>query len=113
MVTVKQIKEIANELKVKGYKHVGIRVQEGDCGAVVGQVVGHCSNIWVDGEMQEGKLNGLCAVKAKKYSINTVDKFSGYEGNTVLILGSQKATKGYDEGEIIMSEPVVLEVRSL
>lgn len=113
MITIKQVKEIAAEVvKTKGYKYIGIRVQAGACGAEIGKAVEHCSNIWIDGEMSNKKLQGLCAIKAKKYQVNQIDKFSGYEGDTILILGSNEAQKGYDEGEIIMSKAVLLEIRS-
>lgn len=114
MITIKQVKEIANEVaKTTSYKYVGIRVQESTHGAEIGKIIEHNSNAWNDGEMLEEKLSGLCAVKAGKYQINPIDKFSGYEGDTILVLGSNKAKKGYDEGEIIMTTPIVLEIRSI
>lgn len=113
MITIKQVKEIANEVaRAKGYRYIGVRVQDGARGAEVGKATEHNSNVWIDGEMSEEKLNGLCAIKARKYQINQIDRFSGYEGDTILILGSNEAQKGYDEGEIIMMTPVVLEIRS-
>lgn len=109
MITIKQIKELANGYKkVKGYKYIGIRVQ--DQSAEIGDTITHLSNNWIDGKMTDAKLNGVCAVKVQKYQINLRDQFSGYEGDTVIILGSQTAKNGYDEGEIVMHSPVVLAI---
>lgn len=99
-----------NEIDEDGrYEYIGIRVQDDAYGMQVGQTVEHNSHVWIDGDETDEELNGVCAIYAEAIGrISTT-----YYGDTVIILGSQSAEYGEDDGEIIMQDAVVLAVMHL
>lgn len=62
---------------------------------------------WEDGEPTEEQLEGTSAIDVVDNAPSTP---GGYWGNRVLIIGSYHAQTGNDPGEIVMQEPVVLDV---
>jgi hypothetical protein len=112
----KELKKIAEEVVAKDYpyEHVGLRVQQSTYGLVIGDEITHESNRWNDGEMLDEMIGGISAVSAslaEKYDLG----FGAYEGCVVLVIGSNSASHGHDDGEIIMhpsygQHPVILDI---
>lgn len=77
----------------------------------IGKVITHKSNVWVQDEMLAEKLNGVCAVSAPYWMRVIPDLgYQPYGGEHALVLISLDARAGEDDGEIIMSNPVVFDV---
>ncbi len=110
LVTAKQVSEIArNIIDTYDYDYVGIRIHDGNADVSIGQTMTYISHVWVDGEMTDDMLDGVCAVSVKlaaRYKLS----FGAYVGSTILILGSNRADSGEDDGEIIMYAPTVLDI---
>jgi hypothetical protein len=116
LITAAQLSEIAKTVVTQDYEfdNIGLRIQESDYGLTIGQEIDHCSRHWDDGEMTDEEIDGICAVDAElavKYKLS----FGGYIGNVILVLGSNCAKSGEDDGEIILessygSNPVILDI---
>lgn len=112
MVTdAKQITEIAKKVMEQNYDfdHIGLRVQESDHGTSAGEEIEHLSRHWIDGDMTDDEIDGICAIDARS-AAKRVLKFGAYMGNVVLVLGSNRRAYGEDDGEIIMHNPIVLDI---
>lgn len=109
MVRYKTIKKIAEQLLQKefDYDYVGIRIQE-EKTEKIGEIMAHKSYVWDDGEMTDERLNGVCAVDIKQ--AKALFDFGGYDGDYIYILGCYHASNGEDAGEIIMTDPIVLDI---
>lgn len=85
------------------YALIGVRVQEQEfeLGAI-----GHVSHVWVDGDETEEELNGICVKNIRNY----FDDGAVYYGDHVAIICGNRAEYGEDNGELIISDPVVVEV---
>lgn len=96
-----RIDEIANEL-FYDYEIIGVRVQEEPF--ELGEM-DHRSHIWVDGDDTGEELNGVCVIKhdALKYA-------DDYFGNHIAIVAGNRYTYGEDPGEVILEDPVVVEI---
>lgn len=103
--TIKQI-AAAQTAHLSEWDYVGVRVQEDAYGVQVGDTMTHESNIWIDGEMTDETLDGVSAVSVKL--AKHMNDFESYTGDVAIILGSNRASYGEDETEIIMRAPVVL-----
>jgi hypothetical protein len=101
---IKQLAKYAEKYEGE-YGYIGIRIQESDYGVVVGQQINHTSSVWVDNEQTEQFVNGTSAI-----SINNTGYITGYPGNVILILGSDRIEYGEDAGEIVMKNPVIIEI---
>ena len=89
------------------YEYIGVRVQHHP--EEVGNIMTHLSHEWDDGHDTGEELNGISAIDATaNYLFNS--RFS-YLGRYILILGADYREHGYDDGEIIMDSPVVLECK--
>lgn len=102
--TIKQIAEAQTEHS--NWEYVGIRVQEDAYGVQVGDVMTHKSSIWIDGEMTDETLDGVSAVSVKL--ARYMSDYESYTGDIAIVLGSNRATYGEDETEIIMRRATVL-----
>jgi hypothetical protein len=117
MITdAKQITDIAKKVIEQDYdyEYIGIRVQESDYGLTVGQEVEHVSRHWVDGNMTDDDVDGICAVSALAASQRVLG-FGAYSGNVLLVIGSNRAEYGEDPGEIILksgwgTNPIILDI---
>lgn len=85
------------------YEYIGVRVQDEPFEA--GEI-DHASHVWVNGEETEEELNGICAKNARNY----FDDGTVYFGDHVAIICGNRAEFGEDDGELIISDPVVVEV---
>lgn len=119
MLDAKEINEIAKAIVNQNYDYdyIGLRVQESDYGWTVGQMISYQSKIWIDGEETEDEIGGICAVDAEQASSHILG-FGAYTGDTIVVLASNAACRGEDDGEIILksssgSMPVVLDIINL
>lgn len=97
---LEKAKKIANEY-FYDYEKVAIRVQEEEFS--IGSIE-HRSHVWVDGDDTLEELNGICCTILDSVGINE------YFGTHVAVIGGNAYTYGDDSGEIIIEDPVVLEV---
>lgn len=96
-----RIKELADELFFD-YEVVGIRTQ--DHSFNLGEM-DHVSHVWVDGDDTGEELGGVCAVKS-----DYAGHGHNYFGSHVAVVAGNHYTYGEDPGEIIISDPVVVEI---
>lgn len=110
MTDVKTIKEIANSILSKNYEfdYVGIRIQEELFGEEIGQELNFKSYVWDDGNQTDELLNGICAINAK--TAKRLNFIGGYMGRHILVLGCDYVEYGNDSEEIIMNNPIVLDI---
>lgn len=111
ITTAEQLQIIASQIMDKDYYYdydcIGLRVQEDDIDSK-GDIMRHKSYVWIDGDITDDQLEGVCAVDVE--DADKLSKYSGYPGNYVYVLGSVRARGGNDPGEIIMINPVVLDL---
>jgi hypothetical protein len=88
------------------YDYVGFRVEMSPISYKIGDIITKRSRVWVDNEPTNEYLSGVCAVNSEKINLTGY----GYEGDTILILGSNNAEGGNDLGEMVLIEPVVLDI---
>lgn len=113
MISMAKIKKIAQSLPTYDYDCVGLRVQDSAFGQNIGDEIVHNSHVWDDGDETADELSGVCAISgswAQNHSVTAFDSYSGYDGDTILILGSNSYTAGEDTGEIILREAVILDI---
>jgi len=84
------------------YDAVGLRVQDvpfelGACD--------HVSRVWDDNEETEIELAGLCALM-----VGDIHRMDNYFGDHVAIVCGYEYEYGEDIGEIIICDPVVVEI---
>jgi len=109
ITTAKQIHEIAKNLPDYDYDDVGLRVQESDYGMTVGDKIEYQSNVWIDGEITEDLLDGICCIGAEE-AARRILSFGAYMGNIILVLGSNRSECGEDDGELILRDATVLDI---
>jgi hypothetical protein len=91
------------------YYYYGLRVQETDT-EKIGEQIEHLSKNFggdfgdLSGESEE--LNGVSTIGVD--DIRQMYSNGGYEGRVIYLVGSDEYDIGYDPGEKIMKEPVVL-----
>lgn len=96
-----RIQEVSEDLSYD-YEVIGIRIQEQpfELGGM-----SHVSHVWDDGEDTGEELNGVCAVKHDKLNSGHT-----YLGDHVAIIAGNRYSYGEDPGEVIIEDPVVVEV---
>jgi hypothetical protein len=110
VINKKHFELISDRLPISAsdYDYIGFRVEMSPISYKIGDIV-QPSRVWVDGEPTDEYLNGACAISIDKLSY-AYDGYEGYLGDTILILGSNNAEGGNDPGEIVMIDPIVLDV---
>lgn len=91
------------------YSHYGLRAQEEDT-EKIGETMTHLSKNF-GGDFEElsdesETLNGVSTIGYE--NVNQMTKYGGYEGRVVYLVGADGYEYGYDPGEMIMQDPVVL-----
>lgn len=86
------------------YEVVGIRTQSRafELGAI-----SHLSHVWDDGNDTGVELDGICVV-----DVHSLKQACSYFGDHVAIIGGNSYEYGEDAGEIIIHDPVVIEILS-
>jgi hypothetical protein len=107
--STERLAEIASKVIARKYPYdyVGLRIQAKRYGVKIGDTMDRCSRVHVEGRRTRQGLRGICAIEAR------LVKAAGtawYPGTVVLVLEAYCATRGEDDGEIIMDKPVVLDV---
>ena len=97
-------KELEETGEYKGFTYIGIRVQEDEFS--LGEL-DHNSRVWVDGEITEEELCGVCALDIRKFD-ETVKNC--YFGDHMALIASDSAMMGGDDYEIIIENAEVIEV---
>lgn len=102
-----RLRDVANEL-IYDYEVVAIRVQEPEF--KLGKI-SHISHVWIDGEETADTLGGICGISSEFAEIvfNRVNS-PIYPGAHVAIIAGNRFAYGEDSGEVIISDPVVVEV---
>lgn len=108
MLSVDLIRDIA-EKYLDEYNVVGIRTQDVpfELGAIY-----HNSLVWIDGEMTGEELPGICATEILRSPDRLLSMHINgtYYGNYVAIICGNSYSWGQDDGEIIIEDPVVVEI---
>lgn len=104
---IARLKEVAEELYYD-YEVVAIRVQDPEF--ELGEM-GHKSHVWVDGDETDEELDGVCGIRSNMAESVFNSFFSYvYPGKHVAIIAGNRYTCGEDRGEVIIEDPVVVEV---
>lgn len=114
-LTIDQIRDLIDDC---GFAFIGIRRQEPEF--ELGPVL-HDSMVWVDNEMTDESLNGICAldvdVLERHCNLETsiraaLEQCEIYDGEHVAIIGSDSAEWGEDSGERVMQDAEVVAILS-
>ena len=109
-MTIKELRAMAEKYTDR-YQYVGVRTQEEPF--ELGEV-GHRSSVWVDGDETTSELNGLSATdinsRALRMHTDSDPIYGFYFGDHKAIVAGDFAERGEDPGEIIISDPVVVEI---
>jgi len=103
-ITKEDAKEIFKKYSYRfdgDYDFVGIRVQEQPF--ELGKIE-HASKVWDDGEETDEELDGICVIDANDYNEPS------YFGYHIAVICGDEAEHGNDRGELIISDPVVVEI---
>ena len=104
---IARLKEVAEELYYD-YEVVAIRVQDPEF--ELGEI-DHKSHVWVDGDETDEELDGVCGIRSDMAERVFNSSFSCvYPGEHVAIIAGNCYTGGEDRGEVIIEDPVVVEV---
>lgn len=98
---IEKIRELENEYSWD-YEQVCIRVQE--VPFELGEME-HQSSVWVDGDETDEQLDGISTLSVK-YAQNA----EFYFGDHLAIVAGNEYSYGQDAGEVIIRDPVVLEI---
>lgn len=116
MLTIAQLRAKRAQYKSL-YPVIAIRTQDEP---YVAGVVAHKSNKWINGRETDAKLSGLSATNLRTRSAKAIkmhssehDTRSGYYyGKYQAIIGGTCYRYGEDAGEVIILDPVVIEILS-
>ena len=101
---VERVKGIADGLD---YDYIGFRVQE--VPFALGEM-NHRSHVWDDGDDTGEELGGVCAIDVRSMFFRPSQYGECYFGDYAAIVVGNHAEYGEDAGEIVISDPVVVEV---
>jgi hypothetical protein len=109
-MTASEIKKIAEKYKDE-YEYVGVRTQEE---AFKLGTLEHCSSVWDDGDETAEMLDGISVtdVDSVALKMHTGEDMMcrSYYGDHLAIICGNYAQMGDDAGELVISDPVVVEV---
>ena len=110
-LTVDEIRAIA-EKYMDDYEVIAIRTQ--NVPFELGEMT-HESKVWDDGDETEESLNGICATNIKNSAVDMHSSdhttYRGYyDGEYQAIIAGNYYSYGEDNGEIIISDPIVVEI---
>jgi hypothetical protein len=99
-----KIMAIAEEYEMD-YEYIGIRFQEQEF--ELGEL-DHASSVWVDGEETDEEMDGVSVIDVRKLGVLSGSNF--YDGDHIAVIGGNSATYGEDLGELVIEDPVVIEI---
>ncbi len=108
---LKEIREIAQKYTSE-YDYVAIRTQDQEF--EIG-TISHNSKVWIDGEETDLDLDGISATDINSDMISMHSEeyttYTGYyPGEHMAVVAGNVATRGEDDGEIIIEDAVVVEI---
>ncbi len=113
MLTIKEITGKIPDSVETDYSFVGVRVVAvgyDDYNAQIGDTLPE-SWSWIDGDQTDERLQGTSALDIEAlWAMTSPPSHMGYRGDRILIIGGDVAERGSDEGEIIITAPVVIGV---
>ena len=98
---IDRLNQVADEL-FYDYEVIGIRIQEEPFQP--GELE-HRSHVWVDEEDTGEELNGVSVVR-----YDSIGQAQSYFGDHAAIIVGNRYTYGEDPGEIVIEDPIVVEV---
>lgn len=109
-MTVNELRDMADKYSDR-YQYVGVRTQEEPF--ELGEI-DHVSSVWDDGDETDEKLNGVSTTNihssALRMHTDSDPLYGFYFGDHKAIIAGDFAEYGEDPGEIIISDPVVVEI---
>jgi len=99
-----KVEEIMEDTGVY-YEYIGLRTQ--DTPFELGSL-DHTSSVWIDGTETDELLDGVCVTDLQSQHTPSYLSKMVYYGKYTAIIGGNRATRGEDLGELIISDPVVL-----
>ena len=109
-MTVNELRDMADKYSDR-YQYVGVRTQEEPF--ELGEI-DHVSSVWDDGDETDEKLNGVSTTNihssALRMHTDCDPRYGFYFGDHKAIIAGDFAEYGEDPGEIIISDPVVVEI---
>ena len=106
--TIKKINGLAESL-YEEYELIGIRIQ--DVPFELGEM-SHVSHIWDDGRDTGEELDGICAINIMDKYNNWTERINHYLGEHMAIICGNIGYSGEDLGEIVIEDPIVIEIIS-
>ncbi len=107
-MTIDKLKEMIdnNDWDIE-YGKFGIRIQEQpfELGAI-----NHNSKVWIDGDETDEELDGVCAIDINSPEALESLKGNGYFGSYIALLAGCNFEYGFDAGEVILKDAVVLSI---
>lgn len=104
---ISRLKIVADEL-LDEYEVVAIRTQEPEFS--LGKL-DHVSHVWIDGEETDEELDGVCCINSQcANKVFGSRFFGGYPGEHIAIIAGNRYEGGEDYGEVIIADPIVVEV---
>lgn len=111
-LSINELRQLAQ--KYDAYEVVAIRTQETPF--TLGEMT-HQSKVWIDGNETDDNVGGVCATDIDSYGLkmhsSESDTYSGfYFGDHQAIIAGYRYQLGVDDGEVIIYDPVVVEILS-
>lgn len=112
-MTREQLHDLIEQVKAEhgwDYDYIGIRTQDE---AFAPGELAHRSHVWADGDDTGEELDGVSATDINSHCIrmHCDDVINGrYIGDHCAIIAGNSAQWGEDEGEIVISDPVVIHI---
>lgn len=101
---IQRVEDIADSA-LYDYEAVGVRVQ--DVPFAPGPM-SHRSHVWDNGDDTGVELSGVSAMRWD--SINEAQRYGHYYGDYVAVIAGDSWDYGEDAGEIVIHDPVVIEI---
>lgn len=110
-MTINEIKAIFEDLEQNGALAIyGIRTQDEEF-EPEGEAMTHLSHIWDNDDDTGDTLDGVCASTADFIEMHDQSRgFGYYMGEHCAIIGGNHYSYGEDDGEIIITDPVVIKI---
>lgn len=107
-MTAVEIREIAEKYEM-AYSVVGVRTQEEPF--QLGELA-HVSSVWEDGEETAQLLAGISVtdINSNAVKMHTGESWNSYYGEHLAIVCGDAVGAGEDEGEVIITNAVVVEI---
>lgn len=110
IINFQTIKKIAETIDKDQYMYSYLALRCQPVPEEIGSTMAHRSSQWIDGEEQHEQLDGVSAISLASIKWLDDDKYSGYEGPYLILIGSDNGQYGEDNGEVVLTDPIVLDI---